>query len=113
MNSAPARELPERKTYSGRAGTIFSYVQTLSVIIPTLNESPHIGSAVESALSCGATEVIVVDAGSTDDTQRLAEAAGAQLVIASAVTTIIAVMEPERLSSKRRYFKNCIIVGIL
>jgi len=45
----------------------------ISVIIPTLNEARNIGAAIASG-TCeeGKSEVIVVDAGSTDDTVQIA-----------------------------------------
>lgn len=54
----------------------------LSVIIPTLNEEEWIAGAVQSALSAGAAEVMVVDGGSVDRTARFATAAGARVVLA-------------------------------
>jgi rSAM/selenodomain-associated transferase 2 len=51
-----------------------------SVIIPALNEGPQIAMAVERAQQLDPLEVIVADGGSTDDTQELADAAGAQVV---------------------------------
>ena len=52
----------------------------LSVIIPTWNEARRVEAAVRGARALGA-EVLVVDAGSTDDTAARAEAAGAVLVL--------------------------------
>ena len=53
---------------------------TLSVIIPTLNEAEAIAGAVSSALSAGADEVVVSDAGSQDATAPIAESLGARVV---------------------------------
>lgn len=50
----------------------------VSVTIITLNESAHIAAAIESA--AWADEIIVVDAGSTDDTVAIARAKGATAV---------------------------------
>ncbi len=45
---------------------------SISIIIPTLNESAGIAEAVQRALALGGREVIVVDGGSTDGTVDLA-----------------------------------------
>lgn len=52
---------------------------TISVIIPTWQESARIAEAVAAAREVG-DEVIVADAGSPDGTARLAQAAGALVV---------------------------------
>lgn len=54
----------------------------LSCYIRTLNESRNIGAVVRAAFAV-ASEVIVVDAGSTDDTAALAQAAGAKVIHSS------------------------------
>ncbi len=51
-----------------------------AVIILTYNEAHHIARAIAS-VSSFAAEVFVVDSGSTDDTRRIAEAAGAQVLV--------------------------------
>lgn len=51
----------------------------LSCYIRTLNEARRIGSVVRKAIEVGA-EVIVVDSGSTDGTQTIAEKAGARII---------------------------------
>ena len=53
----------------------------VTVVIPTLNEEHHIAAAVRSAREAGASEVIIVDGGSTDDTVRVATEAGARILI--------------------------------
>jgi rSAM/selenodomain-associated transferase 2 len=57
---------------------------TLSIIIPTYNESENIPALVQYLFKHGNTdlvEIIVVDAGSTDDTVELAKTEGANAVI--------------------------------
>lgn len=52
----------------------------LSIIIPTLNEAENIDKLVNRLKNCSCPEtheIIVVDAGSTDNTQELAKKAGA------------------------------------
>jgi glycosyltransferase involved in cell wall biosynthesis len=54
---------------------------TLSVLIPAYNEADRITATVAVSLALpGVTEVVVVDDGSTDETARRAEAAGAHVV---------------------------------
>lgn len=53
----------------------------LSIIIPAKNESTTIKAVVKECIrNFPDTEVLVVDDGSTDDTARLAEAAGARVI---------------------------------
>jgi len=54
----------------------------VAVIIPTLNEETGIAGAVSSALTAGASEVIVSDGGSRDRTSEVAVAAGARVIVA-------------------------------
>ena len=54
---------------------------SVSVIIPTLNEKNSIADSVRSAVAAGAHEVIVSDGGSNDETIALARVAGANEVI--------------------------------
>ena len=54
-------------------------LESVSVILPTLNEADRVAGAVASLRRIGACEVVVADGGSGDDT--LARAAGADLVL--------------------------------
>ncbi len=55
---------------------------TVSVLIPTLNEAGTLGRCLASfADAAEVREVIVADGGSTDDTVRVAAAAGAKVVV--------------------------------
>jgi hypothetical protein len=53
--------------------------QPITVVIPTLNEAPWVRGAVES-VAAGASEVIVVDGGSSDGTVAEAGSAGARVI---------------------------------
>ena len=48
----------------------------VSVIIPTLNEQDQVVEAIRSAQNAGASEIIVCDGGSQDETHRVATEAG-------------------------------------
>ncbi|OZE84921.1 glycosyltransferase family 2 protein [Rhodococcus sp. 15-649-1-2] len=52
----------------------------LGVVIPAYRASATIGRAVRSAFDAGASEVVVVDDGSDDDTAERAERAGARCI---------------------------------
>lgn len=52
----------------------------LSIIIPTYNEAKNIGGLVKYLLQHNATEVIVVDGGSTDSTTSIAIENGARVI---------------------------------
>ncbi len=60
--------------------TRISRDNSLSVIIPSLNESDHIRQAIQSARSGNPLEVIVVDGGSCDGTVQLAVKSGATVI---------------------------------
>jgi len=56
----------------------------LSIIIPTLNEAENIEKLIHRLKNCGcdqAHEIIVIDAGSTDNTIQLAKDAGAEAIL--------------------------------
>ncbi|WP_436910746.1 S-layer glycoprotein N-glycosyltransferase AglJ [Halosimplex marinum] len=50
------------------------------VLVPTLNESETIGPVVESFAAEGFDDILVIDGGSTDGTQSIAEEKGARVV---------------------------------
>ncbi|MGB5745420.1 MAG: glycosyltransferase family 2 protein [Desulfobacterales bacterium] len=52
----------------------------ITVVIPTLNEEQAIGAVVRAVPADRVHEIIVVDNGSTDDTARVAAAAGARVI---------------------------------
>jgi len=56
----------------------------ISVVIPALNEAANITAAIESAVLGGASEILVVDGGSSDNTVAVAESAGARAVVTEA-----------------------------
>jgi glycosyltransferase involved in cell wall biosynthesis len=59
-----------------------SRCHTISIIIPTLNEAANILSCIQSvSVNRHVCEIIVVDAGSTDQTQVLARQAGAKVIV--------------------------------
>ena len=55
-------------------------MQSLTVIIPALNEASIIGEAIESARGAGAKQIIVADGGSDDATVSIARNRGAEVV---------------------------------
>ena len=57
-----------------------SHNNSLSIIIPALNESAHIQGAVQSARKGFPLQVIVVDGGSSDATVQIASEAGATVI---------------------------------
>lgn len=57
---------------TGQLHFVSGSAQSVSVIIPTLNEAAYLARAIESARQNGAGEIIVVDGGSTDATCRIA-----------------------------------------
>jgi rSAM/selenodomain-associated transferase 2 len=60
---------------------VFDPVRSISVVVPTLNESAHIGECLRSLnKENGMTEAIVADGGSTDGTQEIASRMGFRVV---------------------------------
>lgn len=55
----------------------------ISVVIPTLNEQSSVAAAIESAHIAGAMQVIIADAGSSDQTVDQATESGASKIIRS------------------------------
>lgn len=61
----------------------------ISFVIPALNEEKHIGICIESIkgqAENNSYEIIVVDNGSTDNTQKIASSLGARLIVNSIAT---------------------------
>ena len=53
----------------------------VSVVIPTYNEAGSIARVLEEIPASLVTEVLVVDAGSTDGTREIAAARGARVIV--------------------------------
>src|SRR5262249_19484688 len=53
----------------------------VSVVIPTYNEAGSIAQVLDDSPALLVTEVLVVDAGSTDGTREIAEARGARVIV--------------------------------
>ena len=58
-----------------------SDLRRISVIIPALNEAPHLAATLQSVRSCH--EIVLVDGGSTDKTREIGRAAGANVVLSN------------------------------
>ena len=65
---------------NGLAGRVETATMEFSAIIPALDEEQTIGDVVAMVLTCGATSVVVVDNGSSDETASRARAAGAKVI---------------------------------
>ena len=55
----------------------------ISVVIPVINEESTLAKSIRSARRAGATEVIVVDGGSDDQTTTIAAEVGASKIVRS------------------------------
>lgn len=53
---------------------------SISIIIPTRNEAEHIAQTVERATDNNVCEILVVDCGSADETQKIALQRGARVI---------------------------------
>lgn len=83
---APFTGTNQHETLSQQAGTARGpVVLRVSVIIPTLNEEALIAACIQSAMQAEADEIIVADAGSTDQTTEIA-----------ALTASVVVSQPGR-----------------
>lgn len=56
-------------------------VTTLSIIIPTLNEATQIATTLQNAQTANGIEIIIVDAGSEDNTLECAQSLGVKTLI--------------------------------
>jgi glycosyltransferase involved in cell wall biosynthesis len=72
-NEAPVPAAPDLPTAHDGLGRLL-------VVIPALNEADCIGEVITQALARGATDVVVVDDGSTDDTAAIATLSGAKVL---------------------------------
>jgi rSAM/selenodomain-associated transferase 2 len=80
---------PKDVFFGSSTPTAWAFVTSVSVVIPALNESPRIAHSVRSAWGLaqpggaavgGAVEVIVVDGGSDDGTEGVAQQEGATVI---------------------------------
>lgn len=55
--------------------------EDVCVLIPTLNEGKSIGALIQEFKSLGYSNILVIDGHSTDDTVKIAESEGAEVVI--------------------------------
>jgi rSAM/selenodomain-associated transferase 2/rSAM/selenodomain-associated transferase 1 len=62
----------------------FQQTESISIIIPALNEAKNIGGLLASLTSANNVEVIVVDGGSSDDTLAIAQSGGIKALSAPA-----------------------------
>jgi uncharacterized protein len=74
----PGRRLPMANAASGEIARPID--ETISVIIPTLNEGSDIAGTMATVTGFGDVEILVVDGGSTDKTVEIAAAAGATVL---------------------------------
>lgn len=81
MGSARPRSVRGRQDLCAGAGTIGAMESDdVCVLIPTLDEEATIGDVVDGFRDQGYDDVLVIDGGSTDGTQEVAEDHGARVV---------------------------------
>ena len=76
----PLTSVPTTSLRNSTPSPLARNLVSVSVIIPAINESRTIGSAVSTAFEAGAFEVIVVDGGSSDSTREVALQNGANVL---------------------------------
>jgi len=84
--------LPSR----GRLSVSMDRRTDVSVLLPTLDEAETIGWVVEGFREQGYEDILVVDGGSSDGTRRIAEEAGARVIVQSGMGKGQAVREGVR-----------------
>jgi dolichol-phosphate mannosyltransferase len=75
----------------------------VTVLVPTYNEEPTVGEVVRGFVEQGYDDVLVIDGGSDDETQRVAEESGARVVEQSGSGKGQAVREAVREHLERPY----------
>jgi len=58
-------------------------MNSITVVIPTLNEENAIGEVIDGFKDLGFSDILVIDGGSTDKTREIAERRGAHVIIQS------------------------------
>lgn len=76
----PSERLPMLSSLLAEEPLAAQSSSKVSVVVPALDEGENIAAVVEGLFVHGADHVVVADNGSTDDTARRAEAAGAEVV---------------------------------
>jgi glycosyltransferase involved in cell wall biosynthesis len=80
LDNAPPADEPPGELVRPAKDRVVIYPQVVEAIVPALNEEGAIANVVRGLLAEGVARVIVVDNGSSDDTAREAERAGASVV---------------------------------